>query len=97
MLSQVDGVEGSIKGCECMSLIEESEENWKVAITHRESEIENLEKYLSYKNVPDDYDYSDLADRYELLAMLYEQVSQSKEAKSAYLKAKQALAKHERK
>lgn len=86
LLRRVDPKQVTVKGAECWSLVYEIEKNLHEAILHRKLEIKRMERCLKSMNrdapaahapargketAPDGYDnYTDLADRFILLAIL---------------------------
>ena len=81
LLPNADPDHEAILGEECWSLVYETEGNYVGAIKHRENEIRLIRRLHELVRIApnaaaaiEGYDYADLSDRLDLLAMLYHDV-----------------------
>jgi tetratricopeptide (TPR) repeat protein len=86
LLRKNDAKQESILGQECRSLIYELEGDLEAAIRHRENEIRKIRRLHEITPKKDwdwvcqRYEYEDLSDRLDLLALLYDANGQTKRA-----------------
>jgi len=90
----------SILAEECWSLIREWEGDYTAAIRHRENEIRKIRRLHAittkdqWEYVCRRYDYDDLSDRLDLLALLYDQIGQTDRAIRILRDSKALCARH---
>jgi hypothetical protein len=100
LLKKADADEGSIFGQECRSLICELEGDLEGAIRHREAEIRKIRRLhaITTKEQWDyvclRYDYDDLSDRLDLLALLYDGIGETERAIRILRESKALCDKH---
>jgi hypothetical protein len=101
LLPKVAGSHEAILGQECRSLLYELKGDLRNAIKHREQETRLIKRLLELaKDSPSKdfilraYDYSDLSDRLELLAMLHHEAGELDKALAVLREAKQLCARH---
>src|SRR5207244_2399428 len=91
----------TILGEECWSLIHELKGNYKKAIKYRENEIRLIQRLQELARsssngdaVMKRYDYADLCDRLELLAMLYKRAGDAAKAFSVLEECERLCTRH---
>lgn len=103
LLSDHDDQQESILGQECRSLIAETREQTELAIRHRRNEIRLILRLRQHANrapvgdrsaALDRYQPSDLADRYDILAMLHHDAGQLRKAVRALWKSRELCEEH---
>jgi tetratricopeptide (TPR) repeat protein len=82
----------AIKGEECWSLVFEVRRNLQKAIRHRENEIRLIERLRRLKQAMEDYQPRDLADRLDLLAILYHDAGDTEKAIKCLVRSKRVCA-----
>ena len=82
----------AIKGEECWSLVFEVRGDLQKAIRHRENEIRLIERLRRLGQATDDYQPRDLADRLDLLGILYHDAGHTQKAIKCLLKSKPVCA-----
>jgi tetratricopeptide (TPR) repeat protein len=94
LLRKVDSKHESIRGEECRSLLYEARGQLDKAILHRRNEIRLLKRLQRFKPRFEHYGPDDLADRLELLGILYKDSNDIRKAIKAMTEAKRICAKH---
>src|SRR5260370_28195733 len=99
-LKKVSDEHEAVFGEECWSLLFELRGDLEKAIEHRENEIRLLERLLKITSDSErlrkstGYDYSDLADRLELLAILYHDAGRLDQAIDSLKKSRRICRPH---
>jgi hypothetical protein len=100
LLKKADAKGDSILGQECRALVCELENDYAGAIRHRENEIRKIRRLHALTPKEDwdwvcaGYDFSDLSDRLDLLAMLYDGIGQTQRAIRILRESKALCARH---
>ncbi|HKA08030.1 MAG TPA: hypothetical protein VKD71_12280 [Gemmataceae bacterium] len=99
LLTKADPDQASILGQECRSLVHEALGDLPRAIAHRENEIRFIRRLheisigtLTEATALDGYDFSDLSDRLDLLAVLYHDSGQLDKAIQTLKESRQVCA-----
>ena len=94
LLKKVDSKHESIRGEECRSLLYEVRGDIDKAIEHRKSEIRLIQRLQQFKSGFEDYGPDDLADRLDLLSILYRDAGDIRQALKAVRESKSLCLRH---